>query len=65
MFCLYVLVKLLNDPESVVSNTAHLGILKTDEKESNCPGRPSQTQREKLRSKFPVVPTHRKMSYLF
>lgn len=60
-----MLVKRLSDPESVVSVAAHLGTLKTGDKESGCPGLPHRHKGKKLRSEFPGVPTHRKMSYLF
>lgn len=56
MCCCYILVKLLNDPESVVSVTAHLGILKTGEKESSCPGLPPQKQRKRAKKQFPSYP---------
>lgn len=61
MFCHYLLVKLLNDPESVVSIAAHLEILKTGkktkkQKESSCPGFPPQTQRGKAKKQIPTGP---------
>lgn len=65
MFGLYTLVKLLNDPENVVSVTAHLGILTAGGKELGFPGLPQQTQREKLRCKFPVVQTLRNYPIYF
>lgn len=49
MFHHYILVTFLNDPDSAVSSTTHLGILKTGEKSQVCPGLSPQTQREKLR----------------
>lgn len=56
VFSHYILVKRLSDPESVVSIAAHLGTLKTGEKESGCPGLPPQTQREKAKKQIPRGP---------
>lgn len=40
----------------MVSVTAHLGILKTGEKESSCPRLPPQKQRKRAKKQFPSDP---------
>lgn len=56
MFCHYVLLKLLNDPESAVSITAHLGILKASEKGVELPWASSTNAKERAKKQIPNGP---------